>query len=329
MKKYLLLLMAICCICLIGGCDKEKDPSPSPSPKTYEMIVDNKFENGIIIEAANGTEYMPENRWPFEYRFNYNEAKTGSSWRLAQHYCSYGLADNYASGEAEPTKEDGYYIYRDNSKVLKVNSDTGSIVLELNASEEFSSPRVQYQNWPHMILQEAFSNQVMFNELESLILNMQIKMHKMTNHMTSEEYNPSLHTIQFIMYIYLYSNSSLDSGEFFYFGIPIYDYRHRTMAESGMIEANSTGTNGKFIYQMPTVAYLPTGVDVGEKYDIKINLLDNMSRGLELAQSMGKLTHTTVDDLYITSMNVGFEITGTFDCSIEMSSLSLIATEKE
>lgn len=129
-------------------------------------------------------------------------------------------------------------------------------------------------------------------------------------------------------YIYVYSNATLDSGQYMFFGIPIYDYRYKVMDEKGMIDAGTAGNTGNFIYQMSTFDYLPNGLQVGREENIEIDLIQSVSNALILAQSYGKLTNSTINDLYITSMNIGFEIPGTFDCSIELSNFSLIATKK-
>ncbi len=202
------------------------------------------------------------------------------------------------------------------------------MLLELNASKEYEHPRRDKEEWPHILFQEAFNAQPMVKDLEKLVLQMDILMHKSERHMTEEEYNPSLHTIQYIMYIYVYSTAGLDSGQYMFFGIPIYDYRYKVMPEQGMIDAGTAGNTGNFIYQMSTFDYLPNGLMVGKQEHIEIDLIKSLGSALVLANTYGKFTNSTINDLYITSMNIGFEIPGTFDCSIELSGLSLMATEK-
>lgn len=329
MKKYILFIIMLLSLCLCTSCNdnNQKDDNKKEDPKTYELIADNKFRQGFTASPANKTT-SPDNRWPLSYDFKYLDEDLPIVWQVGQHGCYYGLADKFVTKEKEITYNDGYYIIEDESKAIKINPDKGSLLLELNASKEYEHPRQNKEEWPHILFQEAFTKQPQIKNLESLTLKMNILMHKSEIHMTEEEYNPSLHTIQYIMYIYVYSSATLDSGQYMFFGIPIYDYRYKVMNENGMLDGGTAGNTGNFIYQMATYDYLPNGLEVGKEEQIEINLLNSIGNALILAQSYGKLTNSTIDDLYITSMNIGFEIPGTFDCSIELSNFSLMAVEK-
>lgn len=330
MKRFLLIILAIISITLCFGCknnDKKDDNKKDEAPKTFELIVDNKFECGFTLSPANKTD-APDSRWPLAYDFKYLDPSKATVWQVGQHGCYYGLADHYVLGEKQVVCENGYYIIEDESKAIKVNPEKGALVMELNASKEYDHPRKDKEEWPHILFAEAFSAQPMIKDLESLVLQMNILMHKSEKHMTDAEYNPSLHTIQYIMYIYVYSAATLDAGQYMFFGIPIYDYRYKVMSEQGMIDAGTAGNTGNFIYQMSTYEYLPNGLTVGKEEHIEIDLIQSLGNALILAQTYGKFTNSTIDDLYITSMNIGFEIPGTFDCSVELSGLSLMATNK-
>ena len=341
MKKYFLVIITLIMCILLHGCgnDSEKGNEDKPNvpeePKVYEMIVDNHFENGFNVSPANHTN-SPADRFSLSTRINYNKVSSGATWSLAQHGCIHGFADGVEleklNGELVFKNNnfiDGSYVYEDVSKVLKVNPEKSALYMELNASKEFTSPRKNKEEWPHLLVQEAFSKQVMFNELESLKLSLDVTLHKEINHLSEEEFDSSLHTSQYIMYIYVCSNSALDAGEFLYFGIPLYDYRYKIMNEAGMIDAGTAGNTGKFIYQMPTYEYLPNGLVLGVKNHIEIDILSSIARSLVLAQQYGKLMNSNINDLYITSFNIGFENPGTIDTAIEIEGLSLIATEKE
>ncbi len=341
MKKYFLLIITLLLFVFITGCkgpdnnDDDGGKVDPDEPKVYEMIVDNHFLNGFNVSPANHTN-SPADRFSLSTRINYNKVNSGATWSLAQHGCVHGFADGVelekVNGELvfkNNEQVDGYYVYADESKVLKVNPTTSALYMELNASKEFTSPRQNKEEWPHLLVQEAFSKQIMFNELESLKLTLDVTLHKEINHLSEEEFQRDLHTSQYIMYIYVCSNAALDAGEFLYFGIPIYDYRYKIMNEAGMIDAGTAGNTGKFIYQMPTYEYLPNGLVLGVKNHIEIDILASIARSLVLAQQYGKLMNSTIDNLYITSFNIGFENPGTIDTAIEIEGLSLIATEKE
>ena len=62
---------------------------------------------------------------------------------------------------------------------------------------------------------------------------------------------------------------------------------------------------------------------IGEKQTININIVPYLKRAIVLAQSYDKMLNTTIDDLYLTNMNIGFEIPGTYDTGLLSKKLSL------
>lgn len=331
MKKIIPLMIAISTMLI--SCGSQSSSSSSSVSREKELLGDNRFAAGFNVLPADKSYrdgMMPESRWPLnsELRYGGND-DVAISWDLAQHGCINGLGDIYnQTTSAVPMQSGDEYTFSDSSKIVKVNPAEGSLSLELDASKEYEGARVAYENWPHLILQQGFQQAAQVSDLESMDLSIDLEMSKLENHMTAEEYNPSLHTVQFIMYLVVNSESSLDAGEFLWFGIPFLDYRYTVMDENGQADAGTSGNSGKFIYQMATDSYLPTGLKVGQKEEIRIDIIESLRRALVLANIKGYMTNTTVDELSVSGMNIGFEIPGTFDCCIKISDFSLKTTLK-
>lgn len=326
--KYVNFLVLILFITLLVGCDNNKVPDEDdPEDKFIELINDNKFQNGFTISPADN-EPQPDNRYPLDYDIRLTSEPTSISWLVGQAGARFGLADAYAIGGKTVEKiGDDYYI-EDTSKKMIINPDIGRLTLELNASEEFLEPRKSKEGWPHLLLQQGLSRQISIDEVNNVKLNLDITLNKLDRHMTDEAFDPNLHTAQFLMYIVVRTNNAQDGNTFMWFGIPFLDARYQFLPEGGMIDAGTAGNTGMFIYQMPQIEFMPKGLPVGEQVKINVDIIPYLTRALQLAKEKDALLHSTIDDLYLTSMNIGYEVPGTYDVSITLENFSLMAEMK-
>jgi len=324
MKKTMTLILILIGSTFLFACENEPIDGEN---KEIELIQDNKFEYGFLISPADN-EPQPENRYPIDYNLTYGDAEGQIAWLLGQAGNRFGLADEYALGGKEVEYINNNYIIEDVSKKLIINPTNSEITFILNASEEYLYPRQPKEAWPHLLLQQGLKENVSINELQNIVLSLNIKLNSLERYMTDEEYDSNLHTAQFLMYIVVRSNAAADAGEFMWFGIPFFDARYNLMPENGMIDAGTSGNTGKFIYQMPQVDFMPNGLKVGELNEINIDLIPYFGRALILAQENGALLNSTINDLYLTNMNIGYEIPGTYDISITIQNFSLKAIKK-
>lgn len=324
MKKSLILFCMLGLFMTLTACNQKP---PNPENKVIELIQDNHFRNGFVISPADN-EPQPDNRYPLDYNLTYGTPTGQIAWLLGQAGNRFGLADDYALNGKKVAYVDGFYTIEDPSKKLIINPDTGEITFVLNTSKEYLRPRESKEAWPHLLIQQGLSQNVSVSDVESIVLSLSIQLNSLVNHMSNAEYNASLHTAQFLMYIVVRSNAAADAGEYMWFGIPFFDARYPLMQENGMIDAGTSGNTGKFIYQMPQIDFMPNGLQVGVHNDINIDLIPYFARALMLAKQQGALLNTEVEDLYLTNMNIGYEIPGTYDVSITLQNFSLKATKK-
>lgn len=324
MKKIMISLTFIIALTALVGCEKKP---PVVIDKEIELIQDNHFKNGFTVSPAD-SEPQPENRYPLDYDLKYGNSTGKIAWLMGQPGNRFGLADAYALEGKKVDYTDGFYTLEDTSKKLIINPDTGEITFILNTSEEYLAPRQPKEGWPHLLIQQGLSKNLSLNEVESMTLSLDIKMNYLNLMMSEAEYVESLHTAQFLMYIVVRTNAALDAGEFLWFGIPFLDARYTLMPESGMFDAGTAGNTGKFIYQMPQGDFMPNGLVLGEKISIDIDLMPYYERALNLANQKGAMLNSTIGDLYVTNMNIGYEIPGTYDVSITLYDFSLKAVLK-
>lgn len=299
--------------------------SSLPVSKTIELLPDNHFENGFIAYPGTRAHLdgsYPSNDWNANVYLKYDENTPNPSWQLQQIGCINDLNDIYnPMTKKMPDYEAPYYKFEGVSNYVYVDPNDGEIILGLNASKDYDAPR-QSGDWCHLLLQNVLTQSVKVSELESLKFTIDLEL-EVERKMTDEEYNPSIHTAQFLAYFIVQSNATLDAGDYFWFGVPFYDYRYKEIDESIMIDNRSQMP----IYQMSNRGIYDGGFELGREYNIELDLIDLFADALLACQNEEKrLTNTTIDDLSITSMNIGWELPGTFDVQAKFSNFSLMGT---
>lgn len=339
MKKKLLLILSMIVPMTLVACNRqggeEKKPEEPEAVTEEQYILDNTFKEGFIVNPASGTRmddgWTPDDRWMKDVTLTYGEEEQTPCWIVSQHGDIYSLNDKYNKfvGEKPELTDDGYYWFYDESKVLAPNPSKGSLYLELNTSKEYTRDRKAKEAWCHILLNQGFKNACRLREVDSVIFTIDLLMKKFEDHQF-EPANEGLHATQFLMYIVMKSEAAGDSSDYFWFGLPFFDNRYPNgLPEGGMVDAGGAGGTGKYMYGMDSTEYLPNGLKLNELSKVNIDLLPFFGKALLKCQSEGFFTHSTINDLTFQSMNIGFEIPGTYDCGIEISNFSLTSHFKQ
>ena len=147
--------------------------------------------------------------------------------------------------------------------------------------------------------------------------------------MTDEEYVPTLHSAQFLMNFTL-SNLNKESkgyGDTIWFGLAFYDYRFTYSEEGIAIDDGKESATGIAKYGISSKKFLPEPVCIGDKVFVDFDVLPEIANALKLAQEYEALEvfrDTEVKDLKFTTMNLGWEIPGTFDVASTIYQLGLV-----
>lgn len=340
-KPILALALPLLSLLLLSCSSPSEDASSSPSEElptsetseketSYQLLLDNTFQNGFSVSPASGSRqddgWIPDDRWARDVDLTYGDSNGPISWLVAQHGDIYSLNDKYNKYVGEkPTYEDGYYTFFDESKKMSVNPSAGSLYLELNASKEYVRPRKSGEQWCHLLLNQGFMRAVSLKEVSSVDFTIDLELKKWEDHMDGQA-NRDVHACQFLMYLVIKSEAALDANDFFWFGIPFFDNRYPNgLPESGLVDAGGAGATSKFIYGMPSSDYLPKGLPLGSKQSVNVDIKPYIGNALVKARSMGYFVNSELNDLTFQSMNIGFEIPGTYDCGIEISNFTLTA----
>ena len=289
-------------------------------PKTIEVFSDPKFETGFHLMSTSTTGAHEVKYLDYDGKAKHSDSVI---WTMAQWWTPFDFQ------YAPYSYEDGFHVYKNESRTLKVNTETGELDMQLNSwleyQERFGGSRTAVsQTWSHFLISQDFREHFMLAPLESLILNFDFEIQEVTM-FDEEHYNPSLHAAQFIMY---FTIRNTKFNNFFWFGVPLFDNRGNDSKPSYNIDQGFEGATNSLIYRMGQSDFLPNGVKVGNKYNIHVDLIPFLQDALICGlteTSNPPLTGWDWNDCYIDYMNVGWELPGSFNIQSTISNLSLTA----
>ncbi len=297
----------------------------------YELFADTKFENGFVVKNMGGDEKND----PTVGYLNYGNGSLIPQWTLAQWETKYDFRD-LVSDTLFMELDDGVYRYDSIDKVFTIDTNTGTLGMELNASEVYDDPRQYGEGWPHLLIEGSTRNaEAPFaSELKNanhLRLTLSARLTKFVDGMNGQADN-SLHAGSFYIYLYIKGVNEAGQSEMTWFGLTIFDNRVSFTSESGMQDGGKADASGLFIYQVPSRAFTAQNfLKDGQIYaaedaqwmNIDIDLLPYVERALVLAQENGFMKGVTMDTVSVQGMNMGWEMPGTFDGKMEVTNLSL------
>ena len=242
-------------------------------------------------------------------------------WRIAQLACRYNIA------EGKARYEDNGYRYETESQRVEVSRYGGETVLELElrASKEYTSPRQEGEDWPHLLIEQTGlqSRCPALDQLESLRFTLEARIPYCVSYMEAPE--AALHTGQTSMF---FTVANVRTQDMYWFGIPIFDARYEQIREYMAEDGGKADASHKFIYIVDQAELTDAGLPSGGWMKLDIDILPFLQRGLTAAVDRGFLHSDAISMYTITSTNLGWEMPGTYDAILEIKNLSLTAILK-
>lgn len=306
--------------------DPEPEPEPDPEPEpelTYQTVLkDPNFEKGFGVKGQ-------KDGFSTVYGYLRPEGYTGSAtlradWSVAQWYSGYyHMADgktypeSYDILKAPRTVSGTRASWTDESKTFAIDSESGEIYMELNASQEYTAPRADGKPWPHLLIEYKLE-ETRLSKIDGLQIALDYRIDKMEKKMSDQEYNSGLHAAQFVFYIVVKNRNenSADNGKYIWFGLNLFDNRNTALtddwsgADSGSDDKLGTGA---LMYSFGSKNYLDALPEVGKDISIKVDVYSAIQRAFDVAVKNGYLPNSKWSDMYVTDGNCGFELPGTFD----------------
>ncbi len=304
-----------------------------------ELLSDLNFSRGFAVTPFHS------NSWDGKYKgflsYDGKKAVGKEVWRIAQWGCTRDMAT-----QSEMKREGNVFTYSDGGKTLCVDTDKcGCISLGIKGSVEYSRDaegdireRVDgTENWPHILI-EQMTDAKIGRDCKRLIMEIEYEVDACESLVNREKYplNPQINAGQFQWFLML-QNYDIDSrsyGQNMWFGFSMFDTRSMGDTPNAFqaYDGGKEDSTGFFIY-MPSlkdlaqvkgniVSNLPTSC-VGKTVRIKVDVLPEIVKALEIVQSYGEMVGADLRKLKITSTNLGWELPGNNDVNIHISKLNL------
>ncbi|MBP5730977.1 MAG: hypothetical protein J6X19_07215 [Clostridia bacterium] len=217
-------------------------------------------------------------------------------------------------------------------KTVTLDPETRAVALRLNTIPYYNGAPGKTENWPHLLLEQ--SPLVIDGEealkfyscsADKLIVSLDIRM----NSYRFVDID-GVNAAQFLSYYYIKSKTGDD---FVWFGVPLFDNR----GETGLYWALDTAGSNRMIYSIPSTetyknsvhSFLkaPNDPRTGQEWvHVEVDLKPHLEALLALGLQEGIFKYAkTLDDLYISGVNIGWETIGSFDIEMEIKNFSLLS----
>jgi len=324
------------CFCLsLAGCATPPDNPTAPR----ELLTDPTFSKWLEIRGLGQSDDDRGVKGVFR-----TAGKVGSpAWSIAQWASKHSLADASVTQQNQLDRQRFEIV--NPSKRVTVDCGRGEIALGLSASACYEHPRQLNEPWPHLLIETSLTNTrypshiCRVADLARLDLAMSCRLDAFAD--KHADADPHLHAAQFQLFL-IVQNLNVESpgyGDLLWFGVPVFDNRYPVREESYQRDGGKPDASGKFIYTLPTKACLardPAFVKNGQLLankrarwvDVRIDAAPWIVYAYQLARKNGYLATTEIKDLYVSSLNLGWEMPGSYDATMRVRGLSLVATPK-
>ncbi len=242
------------------------------------------------------------------------------AWDLAQWSSRFPLQPGSDSAGPEGR------VCSNSAKAVVVGSTGGSaadLCLAVNAGIEYPRPRQSIRDpWVHLLVQQDFAEPPTLASLAALHFRLEARL-KHCRLVSTNDYSPSLHAAQFLVYFTMGNRNPKAAGyqECFWFGIPVYDNRERIVPA---YEAQDFGETRLFIFTPGSDTFARKSTHDGEWVTLEKDLLPLVHEGLEHARAKGFIKGSTdLADYRPLGIFIGWEVPGRFDVAMQIRNLSV------
>lgn len=287
-------------------------------PSGIQLLTDPTFTRGFLVIA-------PRNPKLVEDRLQRDASLGDPAWKLVQWTSRATIA-----GVAPERTDDGSLRYANDAKVVTLGPEAGDargIRMLMRGDYEYEGRlRAQHEPWPHLLIEQRIDRSPSLAELSALQFRIACRL-RLSEVKSSQPLQP-WHCGQFQAFVTV-QNTNADSpgqGDFLWFGIPVYDSRYRQPVAHA---ARDTAGSNKYIYTPAGSVYSDQAAADGQWLVIDHDLLPLIQEGLARAWREGYLVNSrNPAEMRITSINLGWELTGPLDVEMHVRDLSLQAIPK-
>ncbi len=312
------------------------------SPGHRELLADLNFSRGFAVTPFHSNSSGGAKVGYLDY--GGKKAEGDALWTLAQWGCT-----NNIYTDAQYVRDGNALSYTDAGKTLKVDaSKAGCITLGIKGSKEYPldengkiPERTDVaQNWPHILIEQSVNANL--GEADSVYMEIEYKVTQCERLVDASygEPDPMLNAAQFQWFVTLTNNDkdSASYGDTMWFGFSMFDTRSMNGFPPGTAsyDGGKEDSTGLFIYMFSLSQAKDmsgchvSGISsvVGETVSVKVDIKKFLRTALKIAQQQGAMKGATVEHLKIGSTNIGWELPGNYDVSVDIHSMNMYTVTK-
>lgn len=296
---------------------------------TVELIADVAFARGLRAKDREGNERLI--RW--------NDETNAPMWQAVRHFSKSCIAD-----PARQTARAGGFTFQDDYALLAIHPEgqEADFIAGVNAFKEYGGVyRAKGDPWPHLYLSQRIGNPRghLGDRTPSIAdmarLDFAISVRLLHDHRNIKDgHSNMIHAAQFLFFLTIQNltRKSTGYGDYYWFGISLYDDRKPVTALHAMRDGGSPKKPGteKLIYDIGVKPFTDKVVAEGRWVDIRGDLLPHVVAGLEEAWKRGYLpASTNMADYRVSSVVMGWEIPGLNDAAMAVKGLRATAVLRD
>ena len=291
--------------------------------KSVEAFADRDFKRGIILYSPIEGSLVQETVLSFGYD------NTDPVWTLAQWTSKYSLKNVKLE-----TRPSGDRLYQNEGKTIAVNPD-GSFQLELFGKNEWGTHIKQPgESWPHLYLTQPIYPRVKIPiaKCETIFFSLDGIREYCFNYM-----HPTMslrqHTAHVVINLTI-QNRNRDSslhGKYYTIQLPCYDYRYDFVRKINRYDIGGKEVvTGALMYGMSGDEFWDGTFKDGEWHKVRKDILPHIMEAWPIATVAGSpLAGADINDFYLATVTIGWEVSGIFDASMRFKNYSIRAVIDE
>lgn len=288
--------------------------------KSQPLFLDTHFRRGFLLSYPDSKEGAAA-----EAVLNLGDSNNKPVWRLCQWGTKYTLAKARCIHHANDD-----FSYGNEAKRILIGaegSDNRDLILEIRGSTEYGNQARKYgESWPHLLVEQQAIKVYPLDKLAGLDFTLKIKLLYSEHKMIKETYDPTLHAAQFQIFLVVknINRQSKDYENYYWFGVPFYDSRYDIPPSYKAKDTGKADATGKFIYTIAGEQVNTERLKPNEWAEINTDLLPYIKAGLKEAIERGYLKSSNPGDYAVAGMNMGWELPGTLDASIQIRDFEVL-----
>ena len=298
---------------------------------SHGMLQDNGFERGFFVTHYEQKDVSKEDR-----NWQYTDTQEKPTWDLGPWWNGIDLWENRDLTTDKYTLTDTKGV-----NTLVYNPEEKSLSMRVNATKIYNGEPHDvntYKWWPHLLLNQQYTKYPVVDKAKNsaaadrIFVELDMRILDFKNTTNPEGAN----SCQFPLYFYFITDKA--PNEKIWFGLSLMNG----------LSANGSTTPGwspdsaahQYMYSIPQAtvhggmenSFNPEkGVMVtGEEWKhIRVDITPHIERCIEWAnRDKAYGVEVTKEDMYFGGCNIGFEIHGNYDCTVEIKNLDMIAYNK-